>query len=353
MVQLAAAPLLAVCALLPSCLADAGLLRRRGFGAALLEPGAGGGGAAARGVAGGSAGRAGAGDGSAVAGGITGAAAGRLLHGVAGAGQMTQATWQVLQSIAGAGEVSEATKQMLDFLCICGWCREWQRWGGKGDGGYPMCLDAIPSAIAWRAISLGVSNHDAWTLDALAKCGKVDQYDCTVDHGADCSAEAGCTFHKECIAGADAASPSAGASVPQPTVTLEQLVGADEDRSIVMKIDVEGAEWAALYVNASILRKFKQIVVEFHGLENRAEHERYAAVLQRILSAGFQVAHLHGNNYGGLFVDGSVVVPTALEVTFVHGAQSRESCSSAEESTSSDAKNNPDGPDIPLTNLAY
>jgi len=92
--------------------------------------------------------------------------------------------------------------------------------------------------------------------------------------------------------------------------------------------------------------------VEFHGLVNRAEHERYAAVLQRILSAGFQVAHLHGNNYGGLFVDGSVVVPTALEVTFVHGAQSRESCSSAEESTPLDEKNNPDGPDIPLTNLA-
>lgn len=92
--------------------------------------------------------------------------------------------------------------------------------------------------------------------------------------------------------------------------------------------------------------------MEFHGLVNRAEHERYAAVLQRILSAGFQVSHLHGNNYGAEFVDGSVVVANALEVTFVHGVQSRGSCSSAEEWTPFDDKNNPDGPDIRLTNVA-
>jgi hypothetical protein len=62
---------------------------------------------------------------------------------------------------------------------------------------------------------------------------------------------------------------------------------------VVVKMDVEGAEWDAfLSAPDSVLERIDQLVVEFHGTGD----VRYLAALQR-LKRFFHVAHLHFNNF--------------------------------------------------------
>jgi hypothetical protein len=67
----------------------------------------------------------------------------------------------------------------------------------------------------------------------------------------------------------------------------------DDRRRLIVKMDVEGAEWDSfLFASDSVLANIDQLVVEFH----HAHEERFLAAVQRLTHL-FYVAHLHFNNF--------------------------------------------------------
>jgi len=242
-----------------------------------------------------------------------------------------------LASVAGNQTAGSPTAELLRGFRICGKCQEFKRLGEQHDGGYLTCMDGLSSAGLRAAFSLGVEHHDNWSDDAAQVLGvPVNQFDCTVGQGTGCK---DCKFFQKCIVGEgkdkglDLAriSPGLSKSTDKGWTLREALAGAGQedapDRSLIMKVDIEASEWP-LFATTSpgMLKKFKQLIVEFHGLRVLARHKEYLDALRHILTAGFQVVHIHGNNFAGLYEDGGSKIPDVLEVTFAAGAEARGNC---------------------------
>merc|ERR1719199_2442338 len=111
-----------------------------------------------------------------------------------------------------------------------------------------------------------------------------------------------------------------GASFKTLTQIFKESGNANaKDRSLLLKIDVESAEWKVFAEEpVENLRKFREIVVEYHWISQEENHDLYLAAVKKIEAAGFAVTHLHGNNYGGgLQYFGEYSIPNVLEVTYI------------------------------------
>lgn len=248
---------------------------------------------------------------------------------------------------------SSATSGLFQSYRICGQCGSYQRFGEANDGGYLMCMDGLQKGSVGAAYSLGVEHHDQWSEDVMKNLGvTVNQFDCTVDRGSDCQS---CKFFKKCIVSADGKHPvqgheTEGWSLNQALAQTGQATAADG--TLLMKMDIESSEWPIYAAEPpEVLKKFGELIVEFHNLQNEARHAEYLQAMQHILAAGFKVAHLHGNNYGSMYQSGEKSIPEVLEVTFVHGAARPQGCSSDQLYESLDAPNNPSAPELPNAHL--
>jgi len=256
-------------------------------------------------------------------------------------------------------EEATATKSLMESFRICGQCSSFQRYGEDHDGGYLMCMDGLKKdgkTSVTAAYSLGVEHHDKWSEDTIKNLGiPVNQFDCTVD-ASDCKA---CKFFKKCIVSADGKHPvpgheSEGWSLQQAlTETLQgKSLAQIPDGSLLMKMDIESSEWP-IYASepADVLKKIGQLIVEFHGLHIEANHPMYLQALQHIQAGGFKIAHLHGNNYEGMYQTGSETIPRVLEVTFVHGGARPAGCVGDQLYEKLDAPNNPGVQELPMAQL--
>lgn len=255
-----------------------------------------------------------------------------------------------LQKIAGRSP--SPTREFLHSFQLCGQCSQFERFGEPNDGGYITCLDGLKDNLR-AAYSMGVEFHDRWSDDVAANFGvPVNQFDCTVDQGTGCST---CNFFKKCITGHD---NHEGATIPSDQLwtlreTLENTGQADAPKgSLLMKMDIDGPEWSVYEAaHPDTLAKFKEIIVEFHGLDQIGLHPQYLSAVQNLLDAGFQVTHLHGNNYAGMAEFGGDTIPNVLEVTFVQGAEKRRECLKEQEYLPLDDANRPGAPELPMAKL--
>lgn len=89
---------------------------------------------------------------------------------------------------------------------------------------------------------------------------------------------------------------------------------------LMLQMDIEGAEWTVLaQADADLLRRFRIIVLELHGLH--ALHQRFTLpavedVWRKVLD-DFVVVHLHVNNHEFPFTYWGMEIPPALEVTLL------------------------------------
>merc|ERR1719482_732721 len=95
--------------------------------------------------------------------------------------------------------------------------------------------------------------------------------------------------------------------------------GKAKDSSLLLKIDVESAEWKVFAEEpAENFKKFREIVVEYHWIHEVEKHPLYDQAVRKIEDAGFAVAHMHGNNYGGpMQTFGKYSIPDVIEVTYI------------------------------------
>src|SRR5262245_54724820 len=191
-----------------------------------------------------------------------------------------------------------------------------ERFGETHDGGYLMCanlLDAVESGYSY-----GISGYDQWGCDTSSRFDiPIHQYDCFDTNVPECR-NGHTVFHAECVA--DRSKREGGRSFD--SIVNQIARNGDAGKRLVLKIDVEGAEWDSFAATPDeVLQRIDQLAVEFHWVHDD-EHdqwvpdsEKYVRVVSR-LKEFFHVAHIHFNNFS--CVTGLEPFPAwAYEVLFV------------------------------------
>jgi hypothetical protein len=169
-----------------------------------------------------------------------------------------------------------------------------ERFGERNDGGYLMCANLLDAVQA--GYSYGISGYDKWGCDISTRAGvTVHQYDC-FDGTRPWCWRGKTVFHDECVGGAT----QTIAGRPFDTIASQLARNGDSGKRIVLKIDVEAAEWDTfLAVPDDVFKRIDQMAVEFHWEETPDGRwnapDRYLRVVRR-LKQFFEVAHIHFNN---------------------------------------------------------
>jgi hypothetical protein len=180
---------------------------------------------------------------------------------------------------------------------------------GRGDGAYILLDMMRPSQ---KVLSFGVGRNVSFDRDMTQRGHEVFLYDHTV---------AGppvddplFRFHALGIAGTS--EPSARLlSLADHVAAIE---GAGDD--MILKMDVEGAEWPALAAAPpALLARFEQVVLEIHGLAFLGKpvwRNRITAGLAR-LHETHTLFHVHANNHSPPMVVEGFAVSNLLELSWV------------------------------------
>jgi len=164
---------------------------------------------------------------------------------------------------------------------------ELRRFGEPHDGGYPLCENLLGRVKS--GYSYGISGYDGWGCEVSRRLRvRVHQYDCFNLTEPSCPGGQ-TTFHGECIG----TSKETQDGRPFDTLANQFARNGDVSTPIVMKIDVEGAEWDSfLSAPDNALSQIDQLDVEFHEVDD----PKYVETIRR-LKQFFYVAHVHYNNY--------------------------------------------------------
>ena len=179
------------------------------------------------------------------------------------------------------------------------------RLGCNSDGGYVIAeLDGGYDGY----ISAGVSNEESFTRDFLKKYTDIKKenahaFDGTI-HDYPWSYTSDITFYMKNI----------GENENNSMTDLAFLI--EKYDRLFLKMDIEGGEYPWIStLDETKLKKFKQIVIEFHGVTNNgwgASLGSKRACLE-LLQKTHYIVHAHGNNHGP--VSGNI--PDVIELTYV------------------------------------
>jgi hypothetical protein len=162
-----------------------------------------------------------------------------------------------------------------------------KRFGSANDGGYLMCENLIEPLDA--AYSYGVGTNDDWGCEMSRRYYvPVHQYDCFDPARPTCNGGA-FVFHNECVG--DRAADRGSHFFD----TLENQISknGDSGRRLIIKMDIEGAEWDSLLAAPNeLLASIPQIAMEMHGFDN----PKIVEVLRK-LNRNFYLVNLHFNNW--------------------------------------------------------
>lgn len=218
------------------------------------------------------------------------------------------------------------------------------RVGGELDGGYVM-LDTLRPPAVTAGYGFGVGHDVSWDVAVAARGIDLVLYDHTVRGLPQPVPRA--RFVRQGIRGVDA--------VPGCR-TLAEVIADNGHRGrtdLVLKMDIEGAEWPVLgEVASATLSQFAQIAIEFHGMSRvlaPAGHAEIVAGLSKLAATHVPV-HVHGNSYHLPLWIGDLVLPEVLEVTWVRRRDHEGRFVPRREPfpTDLDRPNLPDRPDISL-----
>ena len=181
-----------------------------------------------------------------------------------------------------------------------------QRVGSANDGGYLMCGNLLDGARS--AYSYGIGPADDWGCEISERLRvPVHQYDCFSPPVSGCPNGRN-VFHDECIG------PRTEIIDAKPFDTFVGQIARNGDtgKTLVVKIDIEGAELASLSATpTSVLNRIDQLAMEIHGTD-----ERYLQLVRR-LKQHFYLVHLHYNNQA-CSVRYRPLPAWAYQVLFVH-----------------------------------
>ena len=214
------------------------------------------------------------------------------------------------------------------------------------DGGYVM-VDLFDGTEA--AYSLGINDDVSWDIDIANRGIQLLQYDPTIDG---LSEQHKLFDWKPFWIGGQL-------NRQERRETLESLIeqnGHTHCRNLVLKCDIEGAEWPLLQQTPNhVLQQFRQIVLELHSLEMLAQPDHADNIRRAFvnLTASHHVVHVHANNYAGWQVVGGIPIPAVLELTLARKEEGEFEVSQESFPTELDMPNNAADADLYLGQFAY
>jgi hypothetical protein len=162
-----------------------------------------------------------------------------------------------------------------------------KRFGSPNDGGYLMCENLIEPLDA--AYSYGVGRNDDWGCEVSRRYHvPVHQYDCFDPARPICN-DGTFVFQNECVG------DRTGYRQSRFFDTLENQIRRNGDigRRVIIKMDIEGAEWDSLLVAPDeLLASIPQITMEMHGFDD----PKILKVIRK-LKRNFYLVNLHFNNW--------------------------------------------------------
>ncbi len=162
-----------------------------------------------------------------------------------------------------------------------------KRFGSANDGGYLMCENLIEPLDS--AYSYGVGRNDDWGCDVSRLYHvPVYEYDCFDPARPTCHGGT-FVFHNECVGN------RAGYRDSRLFDTLESQIRRNNDigRRVIIKMDIEGAEWDSLLAAPDeLLASIPQLAMEMHGFDD----PKIVEVLRK-LKRNFYLVNLHFNNW--------------------------------------------------------
>jgi hypothetical protein len=162
-----------------------------------------------------------------------------------------------------------------------------KRFGSANDGGYLMCENLIKPLDA--AYSYGVGSNDDWGCEVSRRYHvPVHEYDCFDPARPTCNGGT-LVFHNECVGN------RTGRRKSHFFDTLENQISRNGDigRHVIIKMDIEGAEWDSLLAAPDeLLASIPQLAMEMHGFDDPKIVE-----MIRKLKQNFYLVNLHFNNW--------------------------------------------------------
>lgn len=181
------------------------------------------------------------------------------------------------------------------------------RVGPEGDGGYLLPDDLHGIAACF---SPGVGGESGFELDCARRGMEVHMADASVD----CPPlpHPRMKFYDRDI----------GMYSADRTITLDSwidMAGIGADRDLLLQMDIEGSEYAALAsLSLPRLSQFRHLVVEFHQL-----HRVWDASCINLIEGVFRkllmshaCVHIHPNNSGAVWRRCGIEIPMTMEFTF-------------------------------------
>lgn len=179
------------------------------------------------------------------------------------------------------------------------------RLGTKNDGGY-VIADLHDNYDCY--ISCGISNEESFSRDFLNKY-KLNKFDCyafdgTIDKYPH-EYTTNILFIKNNISDIN----------NNYYTDLSYLI--NKYNNIFLKMDIEGGEYNwLLHITEDQLRKFKQIVIEFHGINDNSwncSHSNKIKCFEKLNKTHY-IVHAHGNSYSNI----TNKIPDVIELTYIN-----------------------------------
>jgi hypothetical protein len=187
----------------------------------------------------------------------------------------------------------------------------WKRFGSSGDGGYLLSDDISESDIC---ISLGIGDNYSFDIDMAKRCSQVLMFDHTITPPTPIASNM--IFEKIGIAAVEA----------KGFTTIEKIISKLPERSdLILKIDVEGAEWKVLEsLTLETLSRFRQIAAEFHNLHSIHDSNQFSQIVNSLskISQSHLLVNFHVNNWASYQMVAGVPFPDVVEVTYVRRVSS-------------------------------
>jgi hypothetical protein len=178
------------------------------------------------------------------------------------------------------------------------------RLGNKFDGGYVIGI--VESKYDFY-ISAGISNEESFSRDFinLYNMNKVNcaAFDGTIDNYP-IKYTKKIIFYKRNIS----------SYKDNKNANLDYFT--EHYKNIFLKMDIEGSEYSwLLYLSKEQLNKFKQIVIEFHGINDDSWNFKKSDKIEcfKKLADTHYPIHIHGNNNGPLTEN----IPDVVEITYL------------------------------------
>jgi hypothetical protein len=215
------------------------------------------------------------------------------------------------------------------------------RLGGDSDGAYvvPDVLEGISASI-----SPGVSEEIEFDLE-LGKRGIYSYlFDASVNRPSRLTNKQ--VFEQTFL-------DSYESDLTKTLTSIAIQVNAKHDGDLLLQMDIEGAEYRCLHATeASILAKFRIIVLEFHDLDlfinNNLYRKFWIHPILKKLRLNHDVMHVHANNFGHMKDLQGLPMTNVLEITYL-----RRDCWPSDGSVAFDGRtldilNRPDKPGLSL-----